>query len=343
MTEARRQPRVTLGPCWGTVRGRGGLTLAEEEHAGEKVRDGVGAAHFVHWRAFLEWVTGDDMLLPGLIWRGQRRDWPLKPRLDRTYQYLEIDPDSDEWAKEEPRRKASAELQRRYAEQLQRFKLAAAGRRGVNPRNLDGKEGREDENDEWWALGQHHGLDTPLLDWTDSPFAALFFAFNEDSAEDKCRWLYAVYRPALEIQAAERRRLAESALRISPVPLPAHQPGDPASVARALAIQERQRKERMDFPQIRVVQPTTDENIRLLSQGGVFTQAPPGEDIESFVRDAFKGQTREPILLKIGIKDVDQRNCMIALSRMAINDRTLFPDLTGASAYVNKALADPRL
>jgi hypothetical protein len=46
---------------------------------------------------------------------------------------------------------------------------AACGRFGVHP---------ADET-ELWALGQHHGLPTRLLDWSTSPYVAAFFAFAE--------------------------------------------------------------------------------------------------------------------------------------------------------------------
>jgi len=54
---------------------------------------------------------------------------------------------------------------------LEQFKIAAAGLRGPNPARLN--------TDQWWSLGRHFGLVTPLLDRTESHYIAAFFALSE--------------------------------------------------------------------------------------------------------------------------------------------------------------------
>jgi hypothetical protein len=151
-------------------------------------------------------------------------------------------------------------------------------------------------------LGQHHGLHTPLLDWTKSPFAAAYFAFlAQDNGGDSHRAVWALDVDDVEEKSAEIGKTAS---------------GNPRP------------------PIIEFVRPMADDNPRLVSQNGLFTRSPDGVDIQSWVQTNL-ADTGIIILAKILIPNRDRERCLRNLNRMNINHASLFPDLYGASKYCN--------
>ena len=192
----------------------------------------------------------------------------------------------------------SPKLKDLTANHLESFQYAARGRRGFNPATLL-------END-WWALGQHFGLATPLLDWTISPFAAAYFAFEELTTDSTdYRIVYGLD------QNAVRQRNKE--------------------------LNEGESYDKERPPILELIDPMSDENPRLVSQGGIFTRAPIGRSIEQWVATFF-ANSEGPILLRIEIPNGDRITCLQALNRMNINHLSLFPDLSGASRSTNLKL-----
>lgn len=236
--------------------------------------------HLQHWSYFDDYITEKMIDRRQFIWRGQASAaWLLESTLDRLLKRREM-------------------LQDRNVRDahLQRFKLAARGRRGANPSLF------KSDND-WWALGQHFGLATPLLDWTTSPYVAAYFAFvAEDCDGAERRAVFGVSRNAIRVGSDRARTQSEGSGRM---------------------------------PIVEVVEPLMDENSRLVSQGGLFTRAPDATDVEAWIRKYFESKSKTTRLVKITIPNSDRELALRSLNRMNINHLSLFPDLYGASKFAN--------
>lgn len=253
--------------------------------------DGRVTLRLVSWSRYFDLLETEvfrsQTLKHRYIWRGQRRaDWSLSSSLDRLFEKLDL------------LTAGPPVLDKLSAVHLEAFQYAARGRRGSNPATLS-------END-WWALGQHFGLATPLLDWTRSPFAAAYFAFEELASDStEVRVVYGLDQDAVRQKSEE---LLDG---------PSLEQGRP--------------------PVVEFIDPMTDENQRLVSQGGLFTRAPIGTPIEQWVARVFENSS-DAILLRIEIPNSDRLPCLRALSRMNISHLSLFPDLSGSSRSTNLKL-----
>lgn len=243
------------------------------------IENGVWTIQLTSWKYFHDYVTQQMLDYSHYVWRGDRLDKrPLLPSFDRKHQG-----------------KSQRIIENRLKSHLEQFKLSARGRRGANPSEL------KSEND-WLALGQHNGLSTPLLDWTRSPFVALFFAFERvKRPQTRNRAVYAINPRSCESKTKE-------------------------------IVENHTGHLRADF--VEFFSPFQDENSRLVNQSGLFSRCTPGKPLESWVEQYYPGHERG-ILIKILFPDIGRNECLRTLNKMNINYLTLFPDLYGASHHVN--------
>ena len=146
---------------------------------------------------------------------------------------------------------------------------------------------------------------TPMLDWTLLPFAALFFAFEDEMRLDSDGKLSSPDNRA--VFALSTSVISENAPNSAP----------------------------------RLFSPTAETSHRLVAQSGLFLKMPEKTDLQQYIQAQFTDESSQTIhharavLIKIVIKDCDRSGCLKMLNKMNINRMTLFPDLDGASRYIN--------
>ncbi|MBY0320695.1 MAG: FRG domain-containing protein [Reyranella sp.] len=205
---------------------------------------------------------------------------------------------------------------------LQRFKYASRGRRGPNPPKLQ-------TDDEWWALGQHYGLATPLLDWTTSPFAAAFFAFEQEDGFKQTRYRAIWGLQTVKVLSAVARTFEADKREAAKIEKELRDQGiQRGDIAHSILWSKPQY-------QVGFVRPLSDENPRLVNQGGLFTKTPPEQTLDDWVKAHVPENERSFVLVKMLVPTKERLKVLRMLNRMNINQSTMFPDLGGAAQFCN--------
>lgn len=221
-----------------------------------------------------------------LVYRGHRRfDWPLTPSLGRLDHRGII---TDETA----------------TAQIEFFRKAVRGRL------LDRTLVNIKEEEELWAVGQHHGLMTPLLDWTYSPYVALFFCFENlddpSEIENPYRTIYVLNktyadRPDNPIYIIEPRK------------------DDHGRLVNQAGL----------FTKSDYGETIENQLINSLQEGDLIDSSEEEEAAE-FAK----------YICKIYIPNEDRDDCIRHLRRMNVHHASLFPDLLGASEHTNAIISE---
>ncbi|WP_346556737.1 FRG domain-containing protein [Mannheimia haemolytica] len=236
------------------------------------------------WKKFIDLLSTNFFQenISELIFRGQRRyDWGLMPNIARNS-------DNGLFTKE------------LMENQLNNFKKAIRGR--IKDYTLLLNE----DDDEIWAIGQHYGLNTPLLDWTYSPYVSLFFAFSrKDVKAEKPNEYRVVY-------IANKKLLSNFVTFVDP---------------------------KVDMMYGRLV---NQAGLFIKAEAGksiesLIVDSIAEQNESEFLSDESFEQEIAKYLCKIYILNTPdiQSDCILSLRQMNIHHANLFPDLMGAADYCN--------
>lgn len=253
----------------------------------------------------------------GLVYRGHKsKNWKLIPTIYRFPGDMLIDPGSHR----------------------ERFKKYLIGK----IENLGAYSDME-----IWAIGQHYGLHTPLLDWSVSPAVAMYFSFLNypDQADD--------YSPTIHILNAERLNevfcsviyaemerlfpnLSESFAPDWRIPgwmgkhlIELYAEKKIALSPREVAFAKILPKIERQYP--RMYSPSSYFSGRIVGQRGLFSYSTNPIDLP----DVLQQIGLQDLLTTVNINPELKFPALEFLDGMNVNPMTIFPDINGAAQYAN--------
>ena len=161
-----------------------------------------------------------------------------------------------------------------------------------------------DERGAFYALVQHHGYPTPLLDWTYSPFVAAFFAFSELSKEIE------VSTQCCRIHVFDAQQWSTDFNQLVHV----------AGVR----------------PHFSIFTPLALGNPRMIPQQALATLTNV-DDMESYIRDREQEKSKT-YLRAIDLPVESRAEVMKDLDMMGITAASLFPGIDGVCKYQKERL-----
>ena len=258
------------------------------------------------WSDFEKWCSA---FKSPFCFRGHRKfSWDLTPTFERAI-FKKYTAESGRHVLSSYHRIDPEENERRTLEEFQRgahlFHEQLPGR---------------DEIEDWFALMQHHGVPTRLLDWTHSPYVALYFAIEDerqdDSKDDAALW-------TIDLQWFERsakQLFDEARQNVDSRSGPYGQPGllgEDYHYAKCQFILKKAKTSRL--------------NERMLIQQGEFLYAPSHEIkfLTCLRYMLFHSPASSSVVSKICVKRENRLQFLTELRRMNIHHASLFPGPDG--------------